>query len=127
MTENGGTHFTNDMFEETEKNIQEIQKQKLDEKVERFKQEKKQVTQSEWQKIYWRLVEESKHEAQLSFMDRVCEALDMQYPFLILLRPEEAKIAIAEAQSKGISWEKAIRLAIKASRKLVVQTICSIQ
>lgn len=67
VIENGGTHFTNDMFKEIEKDIQEIQKQKLDEKVERFKHENKQVTQLEWQEIYWSLVEESKHEAQQSF------------------------------------------------------------
>ncbi len=127
VTENGGTHFTNDMFEETEKDIQEIQKQKLDEKVEQFKQETKQVNQSEWQKIYWRLVEESKHEAQKSFLARVYESLEIAYTFLILLIPEEANSAIIEAQRKGISCEKAIRLAIKASRKLSGQKICSIQ
>ncbi len=126
VTENGGTHFTNDMFEETEKNIQEIQKQKLDEKVEQFKQENKQVTQSEWQKIYWRLVEESKHEAQLSFLDSFCEALVIAHPFTISLRTEEEKSAIKEAQSKGISRVKAIRLAIRASRKLSGQKTCSI-
>ncbi len=128
VTENGGTHFTNDMFEETEKDIQEIQKQKLDEKVEQFKQENKQVNQSEWQKIYWRLVEESKHEAQQSFLDSVCEALDIAHPFTISLRPEEEKSAIKEAQSKGISPRKAISLAIRASRTLAGQReMCSIQ
>ncbi len=115
------------MFEETEKDIQEIQKEKLDEKVEQFKQENKQVNQSEWQKIYWRLVEESKHEAQQSFLARVYESLEITYTFLILLIPEEANSAIIEAQRKGISCEKAIRLAIKASRKLSGQKICSIQ
>ncbi len=126
VTENGGTHFTSDMFEETEKDIQEIQKQKLDEKVEQFKQENKQVTQSEWQKIYWRLVEESKHEAQLSFLERVYEALEITHPFAISLRPEEEISAIKEAQRKGISRGKAIRLAIRASRKLAGQKTCSI-
>ncbi len=126
VTENGGTHFTNDMFEETEKDIQEIQKQKLDEKVKRFKQENKEVTQSEWQKIYWSLVEESKHEAQLSFLEHVCETIEL-FSFKTALRPEEEKSAIKEAQSKGISRIKAIRLAIKASRKLAGQKTCSIQ
>ncbi len=127
VTENGGTHFTNDMFKETEKDIQEIQKQKLDEKVEQFKQETKQVNQSEWQKIYWRLVEESKHEAQLSFLDSVCEVLVIAHSLPISLRPEEEKSAIKEAQSKGISRRNAIRLATKASCKLAVQNICGIQ
>ncbi|XP_058653701.1 GTPase IMAP family member 9-like [Onychostoma macrolepis] len=126
VTENGGTHFTNDMFEETEKDIQEIQKQKLDEKVKRFKQENKQVTQSEWQKIYWRLVEESKHEAQLSFLEFVYEALEA-YPFLTVLRSEEEKLAVKEAQSKGISRRKAKTLAAKATMKLAGQNTCSIQ
>ncbi|XP_016390061.1 GTPase IMAP family member 4-like, partial [Sinocyclocheilus rhinocerous] len=123
VTENGGTHFTNDMFKETEKDIQEIQKRKLDEKVERFKQENKQVTQSEWQKIYWSLVEETKHEAQQSFLERFYEVLEL--PFV--QSTEEEKSAIEEAQSKGISRGKAIRLAIRASRKLAGQKMCSIQ
>ncbi len=127
VTENGGTHFTNDMFKETEKDIQEIQKQKLDEKVEQFKQETKQVNQSEWQKIYWSLVEESKHEAQLSFLDHVYEALVIAHPFTISPRTEEEISAITEAQRKGISRGKAIRLALRASCKLSGQKICSIQ
>ncbi|KAL1279584.1 hypothetical protein QQF64_026257 [Cirrhinus molitorella] len=61
VAENG--HFSNEMFEEAEKCIQEIQKQKLGEK-------EKQFSQSEWQQTYWRLAEESRHEAKKTFYDR---------------------------------------------------------
>ncbi|ROL54953.1 GTPase IMAP family member 7 [Anabarilius grahami] len=60
VSENRGTYFTHDMFKGTEKHIQGIQKQKLDKKVKQYKQRHKEVTQSEWQKTYWRLVEESR-------------------------------------------------------------------
>ncbi|XP_051569403.1 uncharacterized protein LOC127449850 [Myxocyprinus asiaticus] len=63
MAENGGTHFTNEMFEGTEKSIQEIQKQKLEEKVKQYKQEHKVVDPTVWQKMHCSLAEESRHEA----------------------------------------------------------------
>uniref|UniRef100_A0A8C1E556 AIG1-type G domain-containing protein n=1 Tax=Cyprinus carpio carpio TaxID=630221 RepID=A0A8C1E556_CYPCA len=53
MVAENGRHFTNDMFSETEKHIQEIQKQKWDEKEKQHKQ----VPQTEWENIYCRLAE----------------------------------------------------------------------
>ncbi|XP_048041510.1 GTPase IMAP family member 7-like [Megalobrama amblycephala] len=75
MEENGGTHFTSDMFDEAEKHIQEIQKNKLDEKMKQYKQEHKCLTKTEWKKIYWRLVEESRRDAEQSFSDRNLQLL----------------------------------------------------
>ncbi|XP_016319622.1 uncharacterized protein LOC107671234 [Sinocyclocheilus anshuiensis] len=54
VKENGGTHFTKNIFHETEKYMK---KKKLDEKLKEYKQEQKMVEQSEWQKILWCLAE----------------------------------------------------------------------
>ncbi|XP_056308978.1 GTPase IMAP family member 8-like [Danio aesculapii] len=126
VEENGGAHFSSDMFNETEKHIQEIQKQKLEEKVKQFKQEHTEVTQTEWQKIYWRLVEESQQEAKESFIEKLCE-MYITIPFLYALQSEEEISAIAEAESKGISRMKAARLAFRATQKLSKQKMCLIQ
>ncbi|KAK9978931.1 hypothetical protein ABG768_020667 [Culter alburnus] len=133
VEENGGTHFTNDMFEETEKHIQEIQKQKLDEKVKQFKQEHEVATQTKWEKIYWRLVEESRQEAEQSFTDIFLSAvLDLPEPFLsgavsVYDMITGKKSAITKAESKGISSIKAVGLAIRATYKLAEQNMCRVQ
>lgn len=62
VSENGG-HFTNDLFEETEKYIREIQKQKLREIVQHLKQKKKLDIITEYVIIYLSLIEESRQEA----------------------------------------------------------------
>ncbi|KAK7166930.1 hypothetical protein R3I94_001350 [Phoxinus phoxinus] len=134
MEENG--HFTNDMFKGTEKCIQEIQKPKLDEKVEQFKQKNKRVTQSEWQEMYWRLAEESRQEAKKTFSDTFMAELlmhpnvnvsDIRIALEKLVTLEEKESAIKEAESKGFTHAEAIKLAINATWKLAKQKICSIQ
>ncbi|KAK7175580.1 hypothetical protein R3I93_002489 [Phoxinus phoxinus] len=134
MEENG--HFINDMFEGTEKCIQEIQKQKLNEKLEQFKQKNKRVTQTEWQEMYWRLVEESRQEANKTFSDTfVAELLmcpnvnvsDIRIALEKLVTLEEKESAIKEAESKGFTHAKAVNLAINATRKLAKQKMCSVQ
>ncbi|XP_056309040.1 GTPase IMAP family member 8-like [Danio aesculapii] len=126
VEENEGAHFTNDMFNETEKHIQEIQKQKLQEKVKQFKQKRKKVTQTEWQKIYWRLVEDSRHEAERSFSD-VCIAAIAQLLKKVVVTAEEKESALKEAESKGISRTEAVQLAIRATQKLAKQKMCKVQ
>lgn len=54
MKENGGMHFTNNVFDETKKYTK---KKKLDGKLKEYRQEQKMVDQSEWQKILWCLAE----------------------------------------------------------------------
>lgn len=58
VTENEGSHFTNESFEVVEQSILEIQNKKLQEKLKSYNQE--QQNQTEWQKIYWSLLEESR-------------------------------------------------------------------
>uniref|UniRef100_A0A8C2GYX8 AIG1-type G domain-containing protein n=1 Tax=Cyprinus carpio TaxID=7962 RepID=A0A8C2GYX8_CYPCA len=132
VEENRGTHFTNDMFEGTEKCIQNIQKHKLFEKLKQFKQKHKRVTQSEWQKIYWRLVEESRQEAEQSFshefirialnplqnISDLCMAAIARILNKALVTPEEKESAIREAESIGIDRIEAVILAITATGRL---------
>jgi len=119
VAENGG-HFTSDVFDETEKHIQEIQKQKLYEKVNQFKQQHKPVTQSEWQKISWSLVEESLNGA-------IAHLYRADYDQLLTVEnPEEKERAIKEAERKRNSNIKA-DIVIRATGKLAGQTMCRVQ
>ncbi|CAM4303883.1 unnamed protein product [Leuciscus chuanchicus] len=134
MLENG--HFTNDMFKGTEKCIQEIQKQNLDEKVEQLKQKHKRLPLTEWQQLYWRLAEESRHEAKKSFSDTFIAEL-LMYPLVKgsdirralenVVTLEEKESTIKEAESKGFRHVEAVHLAINATRKLAKQKMCKVQ
>ncbi|KAK2917121.1 hypothetical protein Q8A67_001495 [Cirrhinus molitorella] len=64
VKENGGTHFTKNIFDETEKFMK---KKKLDGKLEEYKQEQKMVDQTEWQKIHWCLAEIQTDDLTLNF------------------------------------------------------------
>lgn len=124
MVAENGSHFTNEMFEEAEKYIQEIQKQNLHEMVKQFKEKNTRVNQSEWQKIYRRLVEESRREA-LRAIAHLYKADDG--PYVILDIPEEKQSEIKEAESKRISRRKAVRLAFRATGTLAKQKMCRVQ
>ncbi|XP_059415115.1 GTPase IMAP family member 4-like [Carassius carassius] len=133
VAENG--HFSNEMFEEAEKGIQEIQKEKLDEKEKQFKQKHKRVPQTEWQKIYWRLAKESRREAKKYFSQSFMAEL-LMYPdvkgsdirrAVEMVSLEEKESTIKEAESKGFRHAEAVQLAISATRKLAKQKLCSIQ
>ncbi|XP_043086589.1 GTPase IMAP family member 8-like isoform X2 [Puntigrus tetrazona] len=130
VAENG--HFSNEMFEEAEKCIQEIQKQKLEKKVKRFTQES---GRTEWQKIYWRLAEESRLEAKKCFSDSFMADL-LMHPHvtgsdvrkaLEVVTLEEKENTIKEAEGKGIRHAVAVQLAINATRKLAKQKMCTVQ
>ncbi|KAK7166892.1 hypothetical protein R3I94_001312 [Phoxinus phoxinus] len=106
VAENGG-HFTNHMFDESKKHIQEIQKQKLYEKVKQFKQKHKPVTWSEWQNIYWSLVEESHREA---LNEAVAHLYRADYDQLLAVEnPEEEERAIKEKERTVKEKERAIQ------------------
>uniref|UniRef100_A0A8C1RN00 AIG1-type G domain-containing protein n=1 Tax=Cyprinus carpio TaxID=7962 RepID=A0A8C1RN00_CYPCA len=133
MAENG--HFSNEMFEEAEKCIQDIQKQKLDEKEKQFKQKHKRVPQTEWQKIYWHLAKESRREAKKYFSQSFMAEL-LMYPHvkgsdirraLEVVTLEEKESTIKEAERKGFRHAEAVQLTNNATRKLAKQKICSIQ
>ncbi|KAL1279265.1 hypothetical protein QQF64_025938, partial [Cirrhinus molitorella] len=109
VTENGGTHFTNDMFERTEKRIQKIQEQKLDEKVKQHKW----LNETEWNKMYWTLVDKSRWEAEQSLSvffntimlmnPELCISEVVQLPGKSLtLTSEERASATKEAESRGV-------------------------
>ncbi|XP_067310249.1 GTPase IMAP family member 8-like isoform X2 [Pseudorasbora parva] len=102
VKENGGTHFTHDMFEGTEKCIQEIQKQKLVEKVGQLKRQYKLVrynSQIEC-KIYLRLIEESRGDSQVEVINLICNYASTVYlegqfttnPGLIPIEETKSKI-----------------------------------
>uniref|UniRef100_A0A8C1RN44 AIG1-type G domain-containing protein n=2 Tax=Cyprinus carpio TaxID=7962 RepID=A0A8C1RN44_CYPCA len=124
MVDKNASHFTNEMFEEAEKYIQEIQKQNLHEKVKQFKQKNKRVNQSEWQKMYRRLVEESRREALRGAIAHLYIAAD---DHVMLDIPKEKQSEIKEAESKRISRRKAVRLAFRATGTLAAQKMCRVQ
>ncbi|XP_059424364.1 uncharacterized protein LOC132158722 isoform X2 [Carassius carassius] len=126
VSENGG-HFTNDLFEGTEKCIREIQKQKLREKVEQLKQKQKGGIITEWQIMYWSLAEESRQEALHVMFSEVYIAAIARLMGKVVVTPEEEESTIKEAESLGISRGEAVRLAFRATRKLANQRICVIQ
>ncbi|XP_001920359.4 GTPase IMAP family member 8 [Danio rerio] len=129
VEENGGEHFSSEMFEEIQKRIEEIQKQKLKEKVKQFKKKHTEVTRTEWQKIYWRLVQESKHEAQETNIERFLEGYATslaRHEAMLKVTSEEKEAAIAEAKRIGVSHANAVKLAIIATRKLAKQK-CKVQ
>ncbi|KAI2667050.1 GTPase IMAP family member 8 [Labeo rohita] len=127
LKENGGTHFTNDVFEGTEKCIQEIQKQKLNEKVKQYKQKNNGGILTKWQKIYWSLIEESRLEAEQSVFADVNIAGAARLLSNVVVTDEVRKRAIKDAESLGISRMEAVELAARATEKLVDQNMCGIQ
>ncbi|KAK7175566.1 hypothetical protein R3I93_002477 [Phoxinus phoxinus] len=128
MVEENRGHFTNDVFEGTEKCIQEIQKQKLREKVEQLKLKQKGGILTEWQKIYWSLAEESRQEAErVLFDDIYIRVIASLMGKRVLVSSEERESAIKEAESVGISRGEAVRLTIRATRKLAKQEMCGVQ
>ncbi|KAK2917024.1 hypothetical protein Q8A67_001398 [Cirrhinus molitorella] len=111
VTGNGGMHFTNDMFDETEKRIQEVWNQKLDEKVKQFKQEHKQVPQTEWKNIYSRLAEECRRDALKFIVAEIC---------VVAVAFWLKRVSITPASG----LEEAV---IQALKKLLKQKMCAIQ
>ncbi|XP_039535106.1 GTPase IMAP family member 4-like isoform X3 [Pimephales promelas] len=115
VEENRGTHFTNDLFKETEKHIQEIQKQK----VKQIKQQNKRLSQTEWQKIYLRLVQESQREAQQYFSNLSFTNLQPRGKTFTFTRKEGVK-AKTEAEGEETGRFRAFILSVR-------QKMCVIQ
>ncbi|XP_053346475.1 uncharacterized protein LOC128516187 [Clarias gariepinus] len=125
VAENEGNHFTEESFQDIEQTLVEIQNEKLQEKLKLYNQEGK--NQSEWQKIYWSLLEESRSEAQVILIsDMYIGALAKLFR-KIHVTSEERESAIKAAESKGINRRKAARAAIKATSKLARQKMCAHQ
>lgn len=128
VAENEGKHFTEETFEGLEQSILEIRDEKMHEKLKGYTQEQK--NQSEWQKIYWSLLEESRSEAQ---KDLISDISDIYIAGLakvlgkIKVTSEERESAIKAAESKGVNRRQAVRAAIKATSKLARQKMCATQ
>ncbi|XP_026095546.1 GTPase IMAP family member 8-like isoform X2 [Carassius auratus] len=126
VNENGG-HFTNDLFDGTEKYIREIQKQKLREKVEHFKRKQKGGILTEWQTMYWSLAEQSRQEALHVMVGEVYIESTARLIGKVVVTSEEEESTIKEAESLGISRREAVELAVRTTGNLLQQKLCSIQ
>ncbi|KAK9959306.1 hypothetical protein ABG768_009437 [Culter alburnus] len=114
MVEKNGGHFRNEMFDKTEKLIQETQKQKLREIVEQYKQLYKWMTQTEWGKIFYRLVDENRKEIMLHVAVQICAiALDLYL---------KKKSKTCEGGNM-----QAIKSVVDVLEKLSTQKMCAIQ
>uniref|UniRef100_A0A8B9GTW0 GTPase IMAP family member 8 n=1 Tax=Astyanax mexicanus TaxID=7994 RepID=A0A8B9GTW0_ASTMX len=121
-------HFcNNEMFKGLEREIQQIQKKKLDEKLKQCQGDNPNISQTEWQKIYWKLVEESRNEAQESVIKEICAVAFAKLSGKLTVTSAEKESAIEATQRKGISRREALRLAVKATRKLAVKKVCQHQ
>lgn len=128
VAENKGRHFTEESFEGLEQSILEIQNEKLQEKLKAYSQEQK--DQTEWEKIYWSLLEESRSEAQIYIVDDIYNIYISGFAKLfgkIHVTSEEKMRAIKAAQTKGVNRRKAMSTALKATGKLARQKMCGIQ
>lgn len=125
VAENKGSHFREELFEGLEQSILKIQNEKLQEKLKSYNQE--QLNQTEWQKIYWSLLEESRTEAQESLISDISISALAKLFRKIQVTSEERESAIKAAESKGVNRRKAVRAAIKATGKLAKQKMCGIQ
>lgn len=121
LAENEGKHFTAESFEGLEESILEVQNEKLQEKL------KEQRKQTEWEKIYWQLLEESRSEAQEILISDLYFGEIAKLLRKIQVTTEERESAIKAAESKGVNRRKAVKAAIKATGKLARQQMCRVQ
>ncbi|XP_061079063.1 GTPase IMAP family member 9-like [Conger conger] len=126
VSANGGSCYSNEMFQAVEAEICEIQKKTMKGKVEQFGKSGKPVTKTEWQKIYSQLLAESRKEAvTILFRDRLILAVArMRRKFRVT--QEERDDAMRMAEEQGISESKALDLVVKASCQLAKDK-CKIQ
>ncbi|XP_039535113.1 GTPase IMAP family member 8-like [Pimephales promelas] len=111
VEENGGTHFTNDMFEETEKHIQETQRKNMHEKLTQYKQEHKMASPTELEKICSGLADECRSDALKFIVAEICV------------------IAVALLSSRStthIPGDDPLEVVVRAIWKLLKQNMCVI-
>ncbi|XP_036418114.1 GTPase IMAP family member 8-like [Colossoma macropomum] len=125
VAKNEGKYFSDVSFEDLEQSILEIQKEKLEQKLKAYKHEQKQ--QTEWQQIYWSLVEESRLEAQKFLISDMCLSTIAKYLGKIQVSLEEKESAIKAAESRGVKRAQAVKAAIRATGDLARQKMCKIQ
>ncbi|KAL6460987.1 hypothetical protein MHYP_G00309530 [Metynnis hypsauchen] len=128
LAENGREYFSDDQYLGLEQSIVEFQEETLERKLKSLTQEEKH--QTEWQQIYWRLIEESRSEAQQSLISDVSDAYISVYARLIgkiRVTREEKESAIKAAENKGVKRTEAVWTAIRATRQLAKQKMCGVQ
>lgn len=125
--DNEGTHYKDIIYWDVEKAIRDIQEQKLKEKVELCKRRYPEASKTEWQKIYWKLLQESRSEAQGSLVkDQHIVKLAERFGALRTTWVEQDK-AINAALDEGIGTFQVFQTAFRASVKLAKQKICAVQ
>lgn len=127
VARNGNNFYSNELFKDVEEAIKEVEKEKLDEKVKQCKEENSNISCTEWQKIYWKLVEESRNEAKETVFLEVSALAFAKLLGKLNVTAAEKESAIKASERKGISRSEALRLAVKATRKLAVKKVCHVQ
>lgn len=124
---NAGTHYTDIIYRDVERTICNIQDQWLMEKVELCKRRYPEAFGTEWQKIYWKLLQESRTEAQKTLLkDRHILKLAEKFGALQTSSDEKDK-AINAALNEGFGAVKVLQTAFNASVELAKQKICAVQ
>ena len=127
VSDNGGSCYTTEMFQEVESEIGEIQQTKIKEEFKRLGKSGKTVTKTEWQKIYSELLAESREEAvTIWFSERFILACAKMHNRLTVTA-EEQQDAVREAEEQGVSQSKALKLAVKASCRFARSKMCAVQ
>lgn len=125
--DNGGTHYADIIYNDVERAICDIQEQKLKEKVELCERRYPEASTTEWQKIYWKLLQEIKSEARRTLIkDRHIVKLAEKFGTLQTTSEEQDK-AINAALDEGIGAFQVFQTAFRASVILAKQKICAVQ
>ncbi|XP_047672200.1 GTPase IMAP family member 8-like isoform X1 [Tachysurus fulvidraco] len=125
--DNDGTHYTDHIYDDVERTILHIQQEKLKEKVELCKRRYPEASRTEWQKIYWSLLQDSRTEAQKSLVkDQHILKLAKMFGEL-RTTSEEKSAAINAALDEGLSTVQVLQTAYRATVQLAKQKICAVQ
>ncbi|KAG1926302.1 GTPase IMAP family member 8-like [Pimephales promelas] len=111
VEENGGTHFTNDMFKETEKHIQKTQRKNMREKLTQYKQDNKMASPTELEKICSRLADECRRDALKFIVAEICVI---------------AVALLSSRASTNIPGDDPLEVVVRAMWKLLKQKMCVI-
>ncbi|KAK2864916.1 hypothetical protein Q7C36_004070 [Tachysurus vachellii] len=127
VRDNDATHYTDHVYDDVERTILHIQQEKLKEKVEQCKRRYPEASRTEWQKIYWTLLQDSRTEAQMSLVkDKHILKLAKMFGEL-RTTSEEKKAAINAALDEGLGTVQVLQTAFRATVQLAKQKICAVQ
>ncbi|XP_058260702.1 GTPase IMAP family member 4-like isoform X2 [Hemibagrus wyckioides] len=127
VCDNKGMHYSDAVYEDVERTIYDLQEQRLKEKVEQCKRRYPEATKTEWQKIYWTLLQESRTEAQTS-LSKDKHILKLAEKFGTLQITSEEKIEVIDAAMReGIGPQQVLQIAFRATVQLAKQKICAVQ